>query len=613
MASAFRSSRTSGERASAPMAPRLALLLCPLLVAAVFAPAGTVLAKPPGPAVVCDGGGAGCVVSNAYGAWGDRKQCSASAVVYPTTEEELRAAVARASRDNLKVKAVSGFSHTMPKLSCPSSAGETLLISTARYNSHIEVDVEKRVVTVDAGVGLRGLVDAVEAAGLSLVAAPYWEGVSIGGLISTGAHGSSWWGRGGAVHDHVVGLRLVVPAGRSEGFAKVVSLDGRDDALFNAARVSLGLLGLISKVTLSLESAFKRSINYSFEDDGRLEDKFMEFARAHEFADITWYPSQHKAVYRHDDRVPLNTSGDGENDFVGLQSTSILASTAVRATEKASEKARSTEGKCAMAATVVAYKWLVANGLKNRGALFTGYPVVGRQGKMQTSGSCLHSPASDALSSCAWDPRIKGLFFYETTAMFPASRFRDFLLDVKKLRDLNPDNFCGLDVYNGLLIRFVKASAAYLGQPEDSVVVDFNYFRADEPSTPRLHQDVWEELEQMAFFKYKARPHWAKNRKVAFLGVTAKYPAGLAKFQAARARLDPGRMFSSEWSEEVLLGKEGAKEDGCAMEGLCICSEDRHCNPLQGYLCRPGLVYQEARVCRYSTSSPLVVGYSTPT
>lgn len=105
-----------------------------------------------------------------------------------------------------------------------------------------------RRVTADAGVGLRDLIDKVEAAGLSLVAAPYWEGVSIGGLISTGSHGSSWWGRGGAVHDHVESLILVVPAPAAEGHAKVITLR-RGDPLFNAASVSLGLLGIISQVS----------------------------------------------------------------------------------------------------------------------------------------------------------------------------------------------------------------------------------------------------------------------------------------------------------------------------------------------------------------------------
>lgn len=164
---------------------------------------------------------------------------------------------------------------------------------------------------------------------------------------------------------------------------------------------------------------------------------------------------------------------------------------------------------------------------------------------MQTSGSCLYSPPTSTLSTCAWDPRIKGLFFYETTTIFLASRFTDFIRDVKTLRFLKPDHFCGVDVYNGFLIHFIKDSRAYLGQTEDSVVVDFNYYQADEPSTPRLNQDVWEEVEQMAFFKYRAKPHWAKNRNLAFFGVQSKYP-NFNKFLVAKKQMDPQNMFSSE-------------------------------------------------------------------
>ncbi|KAF8400840.1 hypothetical protein HHK36_014143 [Tetracentron sinense] len=520
----------------------------------------SILAMPPPPPVHCND--TGCTLYNSYGVWGDRKDCKIPSVTYPTTEEELRLAVAQANQKNLKVKVVSGFSHTIPKLACPATpSGNAVLISTAKYNSSIEVNVADQTVTADAGVALRDLIDRVEDAGLSLVASPYWEGVSVGGLISTGAHGSSWWGKGGAAHDHVVGLSLVVPAGKSEGYAKVIRLETRDP-LLNAAKISLGMLGVISKVKFSLEPGFKRSITNNFTDDAHFEDGFMDLARRHEFADITWYPSRHTAVYRYDGRVPLNSSGDGVNDFIGFQSNAVLVSRSVRSTEKSLESARNVNGKCTMADTVLGYKKLVANGLKNN-LIFTGYPVVGRQGRMQTSGSCLYSPRTNTQSTCAWDPRIKGLSFYETTAIFPASKFGDFIRDVKKLRDLKPENFCGVDVYNGFLIRFIKASGAYLGQSEDSVVTDFNYYRADEPSTPRLNQDVWEEVEQMAFFKYGAKPHWAKNRNLAFLGVQQKYP-NLNKFLAAKKQLDPQNMFSSEWSDEILFGKETAKGDECA-------------------------------------------------
>ena len=263
------------------------------------------------------------------------------------------------------------------------------------------------------------------------------------------------------------------------------------------------------------------------------------------------------------------------------------------------ENSRNVNGKCLTASTTLEYKKLVANGLKNNGLIFTGYPVVGYQGKMQASGSCLYSTKFD--TACSWDPRIKGLFFYESTAIFPASIFGDFIRDVRKLRDIKPENFCGVDNYNGILIRFIRASDAYLGQSEDSVVIDFNYYRANDASTPRLNQDVWEEVEQMAFFKYGAKPHWAKNRNIAFLGVQHKYPK-FNKFVDAKQQLDPQNVFSSTWSDEILYGKELVKADGCALEGLCICSEDRHCSPQKGYYCSQGLVYKEARVCRYSPS-----------
>lgn len=264
---------------------------------------------------------------------------------------------------------------------------------------------------------------------------------------------------------------------------------------------------------------------------------------------------------------------------------------------------KNAKGKCAMASTFVGFKKLTANGLKNNGVIFTGYPVVGRQGKMQTSGSCLYS--TSPLTSCAWDPRINGLFFYESTAIFSPNKFESFIRDIKKLRDVvKPENLCGVDIYNGILFRFIKASDAYLGQTEDSIVVDFNYYRASEGSTPRLNQDVWEEIEQIAFFKYGAKPHWAKNRKVAFINVKSKY-RNFEKFVGVKSKLDPEGLFSSEWSDELLYGKVGdnVKSDGCGLEGECICSEDRHCSPGKGYFCKPGLVYSDARVCRFDGSS----------
>lgn len=85
------------------------------------------------------------------------------------------------------------------------------------------------------------------------------------------------------------------------------------------------------QVTLKLEPLFKRSLTFLTKNDSDLGDKLINFGREHEFADVTWYPSQRKAVYRIDDRVPVNTPGNGVYDFTPFRSTPSATLALVRA------------------------------------------------------------------------------------------------------------------------------------------------------------------------------------------------------------------------------------------------------------------------------------------
>lgn len=552
--------------------------------------------SPPAEPVICTQGTSDCTVTNTYGSFPDRTICRAANATFPTTEAELVAAVASAAASKRKVKVATKHSHSFPKLACPGGRSGTI-ISTERLNRTVSVDAAKGLMTVESGMVLRDLIKAAAAAGLALPHSPYWYGITIGGLLATGAHGSGLWGKGSAVHEYVVGMRIVTPAPASEGWAVVREL-GVDHPDLDAVKVSLGVLGVVSQVTLALQPMFKRSVTFEKRDDTDFAAQSAVWGGLHEFGDMAWLPRQGKVIYRKDDRIPVSTPGNGLNDYIGFRANPTLALITARATEEHLEKDGDDIARCLSARVPGALFELQAYGFTNDGSFFTGYPVVGFQNRIQASGTCIGSREDGLLSSCTWDPRIRSPFFYQSGFSVALSKTPAFIADMQKLRDLNPRAFCGLDAKLGILLRYVKASSAYLGKSEDSLDFDVTYYRSYTEGETRAHSDVIDELEQLAFGKYGAVPHWGKNRNFAFTGAITKYPKA-GEFLKVKDRYDPDGIFSSEWSDQVLgiKGSPNVVGKGCAIEGLCVCSDDSHCAPEKGYFCRPGLVYQKSRVC----------------
>lgn len=156
--------------------------------------------------------------------------------------------VSNATKANTKMKVATRFSHSFPKLVCP-DGHDGLLISTKYFNRVVGIDKKAKTMTVESGVTLKEVIEEAAKAGLALTQAPYWWGLTVGGMLSTGAHGSTLWGRGTGVHDYVIEMRMVTPSGAEDGYAKVRILKEGDE-LLDAARVSLGVLGVISQVFL---------------------------------------------------------------------------------------------------------------------------------------------------------------------------------------------------------------------------------------------------------------------------------------------------------------------------------------------------------------------------
>ncbi|WCJ22499.1 D-arabinono-1 4-lactone oxidase family protein [Euphorbia peplus] len=569
-----------------------------LRLACLFIFVQIIISSPPGDPIQCTSKNTNCTVTNSVGNFSDGAVCRAAYVEYPTTEEELITIIAKATTENKKMKVTTRYSHSTTKLVC-TDGQDGLFISTNNLNRVIDVNVEALTITVESGVMLRELIEEAAKAGLALPQTPYWWGLTVGGMMSTGAHGSTLWREGSAVHDYVVGLRIVTPAAPEHGYAQVRTLNQSNDEL-NAVKVSLGVLGVISRVTLKLEPMFKRSVTYVERNDSDLGDEAVKFGYQHEFADITWYPAQRKTVYRIDDRVSSTDPANGLFDRITFSSTPSEALAQLRTTEENQEATGDAEGKCNISRQIKTSRLASAFGLTNDGINFTGYPVIGYQNRIQSTGSCLDSPEDALATACVWDPRIKSQYFFQNGLFLKLSKVKSFIQDVQKLVKLAPKSLCVLELYSGVVLRYVKTSTAYLGKPVDGINFDITFYRSKDPMTPRLFQDILDEIEQIAIYKYKAWPHWGKNRHVVFEGAIRRYK-NASEFLKVKEKYDPNGLFSSEWTDQVLglKGKVSVIKKGCALSGLCVCSEDIHCAPEKGYFCRPGKVYKKARVCAF--------------
>ena len=120
------------------------------------------------------------------------------------------------------------------------------LVSLARMPRVVEIDRDASTVTVDGGILYGELCRQLDAEGLALHNLASLPHVSVAGACATGTHGSG--DRSGSLATAIVALEHV----RSDG--ELVSVDRGD---VEAAAVSLGALGVVTRLTLRVEPTYR--------------------------------------------------------------------------------------------------------------------------------------------------------------------------------------------------------------------------------------------------------------------------------------------------------------------------------------------------------------------
>ncbi|MFF3492409.1 D-arabinono-1,4-lactone oxidase [Streptomyces sp. NPDC002795] len=201
--------------------------------------------------------------------------------VTPASVEELTAAVRSAAEDGLKVKAVgSGHSFTA------AAATDGVLIRPQLLTGIRSIDRTNGTVTVEAGTPLKRLNMALAREGLSLTNMGDIMEQTVSGATSTGTHGT---GRDSAsIAAQIKGLELVTASGE----LLTCSEKGTDDerALFAAARIGLGALGIVTAITFAVEPIFLLSAREEPMPLDRVLTDFEELHAENEHFEFYWFP-----------------------------------------------------------------------------------------------------------------------------------------------------------------------------------------------------------------------------------------------------------------------------------------------------------------------------------
>lgn len=205
-----------------------------------------------------------------------------AALAVPTSTGELCALVRRCAAAHMRIKVVgTGLSYSQ----MADATGRCQPVSLARLDRLVAVDARRGTATVQAGKRLGALHDELfDRHGLALVNFPVVDTVTVGGAVSAAAHGHGFALQ--TLSQDAVEIEFVDGTGN----LRTTSPGDAGPAPLDALRVSLGLCGIITKVTLRVvraEPLETRESNITVDD---FCARFRDIQTSARFVKAWWFP-----------------------------------------------------------------------------------------------------------------------------------------------------------------------------------------------------------------------------------------------------------------------------------------------------------------------------------
>lgn len=413
--------------------------------------------------------------------WSGGQSCLPEARLAPADATEVAEIITSSPKPIRPVGTGHSFSALVPT--------DGTIMSLDRLSGVLEISNDTREATVGAGSKLGDLGAPLEENGQALINMPDINRQTLAGSIATSTHGTGE--DFGSLSSYVTGLELVTAAGDTVWCDK----DTRAD-LFQAARVSLGALGIVTKVRLQNRTPHrinKRTWVATFDDMVDQADTLAAENRNFEFYYIP-FSSMCMGISHNETDEPLAPSTAEDNE--GVMTLKALAD-------------------------------------------YLGWAPSIREYFIR---SALEDLPDETFVDTSWKvyPSDRNVRFNEMEYHLPRENALQALKEIRTL--VEGEN---LDLFFPWEFRYVKSDDIWLspfqGRESCSIAIH-RYYEED-------YQPLFSAVEPI-LQKHGGRPHWGKLHTLKAPEFAALYP-NWNDFQTVREAMDPDGIFLNDHLREV--------------------------------------------------------------
>ncbi|MDO5534181.1 MAG: D-arabinono-1,4-lactone oxidase [Propionibacteriaceae bacterium] len=422
--------------------------------------------------------------------WSGSLTATPTQVAVPVDAAAAAEVLTRAGEQNRRVRPL-GSGHSFSPIGAPTDVA----VSLAALTGVGDIDPATGRVWVGAGTRLRDLNRGLQQRGRALPNLGDIDAQTIAGAVATGTHGTGLGLQGIAAA--VTGVELATADGR-------VTRHAAGDGTFEAARINLGALGIVTALELETVPAFRlRAVEGPLPLDAVLADP-RGFAASADHAEFFWFPHTDVASTRRNHRAGADEMGPLPA-VQGWVQDELLANGAYAVVNRVG---------AAIPRLVPALNRLSA-------------ATLGERTYADVSHRVFCSPR-----------RVR---FVESEYAVPLEAVADVLGELRRWYDRTQ-----APVQFPVEVRFLAADDVWLSGAygrDSAYIAVHQYHRGDVGDS----FDVFERI----VAEHDGRPHWGKQHTLDAARLAQVHPRW-EDFVAVRNRLDPARVLASPHLDAIL-------------------------------------------------------------